>query len=508
MNKTPEIEIPNSKEISVAKLVSEMFCVVRETLLDLSAGSLCVATLRIGSPKIHVSSRQTISSFDLQSIKQQIAKHLCQIEEKVFQGSNLDTIINGIPEKSYRVDDTKPQFSQNLIVPLTVQNNPVGILYVGSFDESIDLRQARLIKHLSNEVSRALRHLWYLSSRQKENFEILISRVVDGVILCDAGSKILFINNSAKRILGIDTKKKCVGECLKNLQMTYLAASLEDALKQGIFEINRVVSAEDQPSRFIGVHIERLKNSRNKEIGWMIELRDVTKNWLDDQMRSTLAAASHEIKTPLNSISGAIDLLLDEDIGDLNQQQEHCLNVIKDDINRLQRLLKDLLNLSRFDEGVQFLNRRKEIALGFLVNKVIESFEIFAKSKNIKLENLMPQSIPTFKGDRDKLQQVLANLVENAIKYSLPGGKVIIDAELIDNTLKVWVKDEGVGIAPSDQEKIFERFKQLDNYPEQLQRGYGLGLSIAKEIVEANGGEIGVESEEGVGSNFFFTIPV
>jgi len=115
---------------------------------------------------------------------------------------------------------------------------------------------------------------------------------------------------------------------------------------------------------------------------------------------------------------------------------------------------------------------------------------------------------PTFKGDRDRLQQVLSNLVENGIKYSMPGGLLSVHAELQDSIIKCWVNDTGVGIPASDLQIIFERFNQLDNFPDSGSRGYGLGLSIAKEIVKSNGGQIWVESKLKVGSTFFFTIPV
>ncbi|RMF67180.1 MAG: ATP-binding protein [Calditrichaeota bacterium] len=120
----------------------------------------------------------------------------------------------------------------------------------------------------------------------------------------------------------------------------------------------------------------------------------------------------------------------------------------------------------------------------------------------------MPRKIPNFKGDRDRLQQVLANLLENAIKFSLPGGKIEVGAELKQSVLTCWVRDFGVGIPASEFETIFERFRQLENCPDATHPGYGLGLSIAKEIVEGFGGRIWLESELGVGSTFYFTIPV
>ncbi|TDI89878.1 MAG: PAS domain-containing protein [Caldithrix sp.] len=343
---------------------------------------------------------------------------------------------------------------------------------------------------------------------EKERFELLASSTLDGLLLCDSERKVLFINNSAKRILGFPVDKSFVGESLENLNVQCFTDSLNAAQENNIHEVNKVADLSENHTKLIGFHLEFARNSRNEQIGWLFVLRDVTQNWQNEQMRSALTVASHEIKTPLNSMLSAVDLLLDLDLGGLNPKQNHCLRVVKDDIQRLNRLLVDLLDLSRFDEGIQFLERRRQTSLVFLVNKVLDSFRTFAKSKNIQLENKIPKSIPTFKGDRDRLQQVLSNLVENGIKYSMPGGSLSVDAELQDTIIKCRVNDTGVGIPSSDLQVIFEKFKQLDNFPSSSSRGYGLGLSIAKQIIEANGGKIWVESELHVGSTFFFTIPV
>lgn len=343
-----------------------------------------------------------------------------------------------------------------------------------------------------------------------ETFEILVSKVLDGVIFCDEDKTILLINTAAKQLLGLKNEQNWIGESLSKLDFKDLTQFLDEAKEHGINEINKVISSPIKKSRLLGVHTELLRDSRNSKIGWMLSLRDVTMNWQNDQMRSALSMTSHELKTPLNSMNGAIDLLLEQDLGELNPDQQRCLTVMKDDIQRLNRLTSDILDSSRFDEGVQFLDRRKEISLLFILNKVINSFRLFANSKEIKIENKIPKTIPTFKGDRDRLQQVLANLLENSIKYSLPGGNVEIHAELNNSILCFWVRDNGVGIPESELSNIFGRFKQLDNYPnvDDTNRGYGLGLSIAKEIVEAIGGKIRVESQVEIGSTFYVSIPV
>ncbi|MFQ5706887.1 MAG: ATP-binding protein [bacterium] len=496
----------STQSIETSNLISEIFYNVREALVDTSSGNLCAATLERDANQIHISARQPISLTDLQSIQEELVDHLGQLQPAVHLTRNFRTLLNGKLQTGDTLHAANTRFNQHLTLPLAIQKKPVGILFVGSFDKSIDLRQTRLIQHFSNDAPRALRHLLYINSRQKEKFEKLVTRIIDGVILCDWRKKILFINNAAKRLLGVEVSQKLVGKSLKFLPYSFLSDYLDETLKEGIFESNKVACTRENHSQFLGVHIELLKNFRNREMGWMLVLRDVTKNWQSDQMRSSLSIASHEINAPLTSMQGAIDLLLDGDLGVLNQEQEHCLNVVKDDIRRLRAMLKDLLDVTRFDEGIQFLDRRKEVKLGLLVNKVMESFASFAKAKNIRIESAIPKSIPTFKGERDRLQQVLANLIENSIKYTLPGGVVNIQAELEKRTLKVWVQDTGVGIPAEDFERIFERFEQLDNYPEQRQRSYGLGLSIAKQIVKSFGGEMWVESEVGRGSKFYFTI--
>ncbi|MFQ5674571.1 MAG: histidine kinase dimerization/phospho-acceptor domain-containing protein, partial [bacterium] len=215
-----------------------------------------------------------------------------------------------------------------------------------------------------------------------EKLELLASRTLDGLILCNSQKEILFINNSAKRLLGIDIEQALGIQSLDDLQVSFLTECLEEAKKNNLHEFNRVVDLRNDYSILIGIHLELLKNRDNVRVGWMYVLRDVTRNWQSDQMRSALTVASHEIKTPLNSMLGAIDLLFEKDLGSLNRKQLHCLGVVKDDIQRLNRLLEDILDLSRFDEGVQFLERRKQTSLIFLVNKVFDSFQSFAASKN------------------------------------------------------------------------------------------------------------------------------
>ena len=490
------------EQSEIQGLLAEMLTIARNALVDLTASQVAVATYQLDDSHCEVTTRKALSRTGFETLKQELTAAIGP------SSRSLTFRINTRSEARYRFDDGQEPFHETILVPVSMGEEQVGWLFVGSFDPDLRLHRTRLTRQFSRFISRALRHLWYLNNRQKEQYELLVSRIVDGVILCDAQKRIKVMNQAAQRILKLQDGKPWVGRPLKDLEVEYLIDNLDEALETGMFELNKVTSADDNQRQLIGIHIELLKNSRNNEVGWMIVLRDVTKNWQSDQMRSALTVVSHEIKTPLHSILGAVDLLLENDLGELNSDQRHCLDIIRDDIQRLNRLITDILDLSKFEEGVQFLERRNQIVLGLTVKKVMESLQTYAASKNITLETQIPKSLPTFRGNRDRLQQVVMNLLENGIKYSRPGGRVTVGANLEGSELTVWVRDHGVGIPKEKLDLVFKRFVQLDNHPDEGRQGNGLGLSIAKQIVEAIGGKIWVESELGKGSTFYFTIPV
>jgi len=159
-------ELPETQTESIqnTNLISEMFTIVREALVDFSEGSFCVATLQIGSPHIEISTRLPVSNLHLQKIKDQMIHHLAENQIETLPPPNLQVIINGQSKDDYNLDETKPRFNQHIIISLSIQSKPAGVLYVGSFDKFIDLRQTKLIQHLSIDVPKALRHLWYLNS--------------------------------------------------------------------------------------------------------------------------------------------------------------------------------------------------------------------------------------------------------------------------------------------------------------------------------------------------------
>ncbi|MBI4611442.1 MAG: GAF domain-containing protein [Candidatus Rokubacteria bacterium] len=219
-----------------------------------------------------------------------------------------------------------------------------------------------------------------------------------------------------------------------------------------------------------------------------------------------LANMSHELRTPLNAILGYTELILDKIYGQVPERIRDVMIRIERSGRHLLGLINDVLDLSKIEAG-QLTLALAEYSMKDVVQTVVTQMEALAAEKRLALKVAFPPDLPPGRGDERRLTQVLLNLVGNAIKFT-EAGKVRVQATLADATFLVSVADTGPGIAPADQEKIFEEFQQADSSPTKRKGGTGLGLAIARRIIELHGGRIWVESELGKGSIFRFTIPV
>jgi len=228
-----------------------------------------------------------------------------------------------------------------------------------------------------------------------------------------------------------------------------------------------------------------------------------------DRLKSDFVSnVSHELRTPLTAIKGAVDLLLREVPGHLNESQTHYLTRVRSNTQHLAGLINDLLDLAKIGEGKVEL-KGVRVSVGGLVHEVMETVKPIAAEKPVLLEVKVPEPSVLVWADRDKVTQVLLNLIGNAIKFTPPQGRVTVSASR-DGTewAQVSVNDNGPGISAEECQKIFEKFYQVSEGGGLKPKGTGLGLAISKALVELHGGKIWVESEEGRGSTFSFTLPV
>ena len=230
------------------------------------------------------------------------------------------------------------------------------------------------------------------------------------------------------------------------------------------------------------------------------------KNMYESQKEFT-STVSHELRTPLASMKSTLELVLSETAGPLNADQKKFLNKTKNNVDRLNRLINDILDLTKMESGkMDFQICFHSIAR--VIQETVEAHEQIARQKGLILQTVLPDQDPEVPLDPDRIHQVLDNLIGNALKFTEEGE---VTVELQDhrdkNYVRVGVKDTGPGIDPDDQDKLFQKFQQIGDVTRHS-GGTGLGLSICKEIVHRHGGKIGVESRPGQGSCFWFILPI
>lgn len=465
----------------------------------------CVVVWEAQEPSVKIATPQRLTAVDLQRLESEVRSAAAGMG--VLQpGQPLEVLVNGAPANG--VDEGgEANLVQVLSMPLSIGGEPSGVLVLGAFSRLWTNSQAKLVRQMGSEVTGALRLLWTLVVGERDRHRALVRNSMEGYLLCDWQKHIVLHNPAALELLALPTEGDQRATLTGAMESLGLLSFLEEAMQNGIFELNKIFTTGDQRERIVGAKIKLLREGRGNEIGWLVTLRDVTAPWEVDRMKSMLAVASHEINTPLASVQSTTDLLLENEIGELNEQQIRCLKMIRGDVIRLRQLLKDMLDLSVLDRDESNLERRRYVKLPYIARKVADSFEWLAKERQVELSVTVPETLPDVQGDRDRITQVLVNLVDNALRFTPAGGKVELSGEERPQEIVLRVRDTGVGIAADDLHRIFDRFEQSDNLPPGIERGYGLGLSIAREIVEQHHGRLWVESKPGKGSTFHLKIP-
>jgi two-component system, NtrC family, sensor histidine kinase KinB len=262
----------------------------------------------------------------------------------------------------------------------------------------------------------------------------------------------------------------------------------------------------DEGEKFFLPRVMAMRNEAGVPIGVVVALQDVTRFRVADDVKTNLiATVSHELKTPLTSMQMAVYLLLEEKVGPLNPKQTELLLAARNNSDRLFEMVEDLLDLARFEGGAALIEKTP-VSAEKLVTETAERERELVTSRGLELQVKTEPLLPRVTVSRPRIDQVFANFISNAVKYSPKGGVITLSARREGAQLvRFAVRDEGPGVPKDSRRRIFDKFYRIS---ESHDDGVGLGLSIAREIVLAHGGSIGVESDEGKGSEFFFTLPI
>ena len=328
---------------------------------------------------------------------------------------------------------------------------------------------------------------------EKSRIETIINQMKDGIIGLDDKKNILFVNAVSEKILGLKESdiigKYSADIALRNdLMRTLLQVETKKELK---------IYADEKESFFSTDIINVLAN--NEVIGQVIVLRNITPyRELNEAKTNFIATVSHELKTPIASIMLSLQLLENKQTGPVNTEQQLLIGSVKDDANRLLKITGELLNMTQVDSGkiqLSIINSDAKEILSYAIN----ANKSAAEQKNIQLNISVPDQLTVVLADSEKTAWVLTNLLSNAIRYSYDNSTVDLSTSSANKKIYFTVKDTGQGIEPQYKDKIFDRYFRI---PGTHKEGTGLGLSICKEFIEAQGGQIIVESEYGTGSTF------
>lgn len=279
------------------------------------------------------------------------------------------------------------------------------------------------------------------------------------------------------------------------LQKPWDSRELKATLEQAIYHFDLV---EENRNLF------ELTKAKIREL----ELTNRKFKTMYQTQRDFTSTVSHELKSPLSSVKAAIDIILSKTAGPINEQQIKFLQQSKENVDRLQRLINDILDLSKLTSVKQGLHLEYG-QINYLLHEVAESHTSLAQKKGLKIIEELDQTMPEVPLNPDKIRQLLINLVDNAIKFTSKGQVALISRHRPEgNHIEIEVRDSGCGIKPDDIPKLFHAFQQLDLPEQKRVDGTGLGLTICKEIVEQHSGKIWVMSQEGQGSRFFFVLPI
>ncbi len=397
-----------------------------------------------------------------------------------------------------------------LAAPLTWQGVPKGVIEISSrsSDRVFGEDDQRLLALFVNQAAIALENanLYRLISEDQRRTEAMLHSLNDGVVAVNNQAEVILVNAAAESILGLPPSRKAVGRHLKEvIENPEICGVLLRSLNTGL-ELEEEIAVGPGGRKLLEIRTSTIETSPGERIGIIAVARDITKLRELEQAKSDfVSTVSHELRTPLTSIKAYTATLRRGDVEFDEGTRQEFLRVIEDETDRLARLVSDILDVSRIESGRLELKRR-DFDLAKLARIVIGKLESHSSRHTIHLH--APASMDPVCADPDKIEQVIMNLVDNAVKYSPAGGEVTVNLTQHRNRVEFKVSDQGVGIPPEHLPHIFEKFHRVDNRATREIYGTGLGLYVSKSIIEAHGGSIWVESEPGAGSTFHFTLPI
>lgn len=448
--------------------------------------------------KIYV--EETVSRSFIDDVKKSMLASLSALLEHLPNAS--DELLSGVPLSQ----DNALALASFFHIPLVISNKVVGLINVSSTKPSLyKENEMTILYQITEQASNALSRLETVLEAEKAKLTSLIRGLADGVFMLDQKGNLIIINDTAKKMLNIQTDNPTLIEAVSSIPSQYqMLAKIHDAVAQNkTIEEKEVILGDKTVQVFVSPVAGPLP-------AVSVLLHDITIEKNLSQVKEDFTNIMvHELRAPITAIKDSSEIIISDKYNLSKDEKTEFLEIINQQSKLLLDQIASILDAAKLEAG-KFTIKKAQSDISELIQEEIKTFTPPAAKKHINISSDIPQDLPKFSFDRIRIAQVLNNLLSNSLKFTPEGGKIKVSAKLNPNQIEISVSDTGIGIPKDQQENLFSKFTQADSssHLASTQQGTGLGLYVVKGIVEAHGGSVSIESEENQGTTIFFSIPI
>lgn len=372
--------------------------------------------------------------------------------------------------------------------------------------EELNEKYGKLVEEKSRDAAESQRK-FKKTLNEKKQTEAIVRSVAAGVVVVNNKGEVLLMNPAAEKLLDTTKEEKSGKSLTEGASKEQLFSLAKTASLDGETDIE--VDGHEDTKRILRSSSAVIEDENGQTVGMVTVLNDVTKQKELDSMKDQfLSNVTHELRNPIGAIKQSISVILEETAGPITEPQKKFLSNAKRNLDRLGALIDDILDLAKL-EAKKMEIKLRPTAIATVIDEVCQTLDAWIKNKGLSIVKDIQENLPEINIDPDRVVQVLMNIISNAIKFTPKGGTLTLGAKLSKkgDQMEISVADTGVGIPKGDLSKIFGKFQQATNRSSGDISGTGLGLAIAQEIIRLHKGDISVESEEGKGTTFTFTLP-